>query len=236
MRPQDFPRRSFLHHKLAALNAQYVEVNGAAMAERIGARDEVALARRLALADVSPLARVGVKGAGAADWLAQQGLTVPEVNRLARQGDGSLLLRLGSNDLMLVADLDARSTRPAGLTQAWQALENPPATPRGYLVPRQEGYCALVMTGAEAANCLAKVCGVDLRAHRFPDLAIAQTSVARLSAVVARVDLNGTLAFRLFADSASAEYWWDCLIDAMQEFGGGAVGVAALRSLQASAE
>lgn len=231
LRPQDRPRRSFLYRKLVALNAQFLEVDGAAMAERIGARDEGALARTLALADVSPLPRIGFKGAGAADWLASQGLSVPDINRLAQQADGSMVLRLGANDIMVTTGLDAASTRPATLLAAWQALENPPASPRGFPVPRQEGYCALILSGAQAASCLAKLCGVDLRPHRFEDGAIAQTSVARLSAVIARSDLNGTLAYRLYADSASAEYWWDCLIDAMQEFGGGVVGIAALRSL-----
>jgi sarcosine oxidase subunit gamma len=78
---------------------------------------------------------------------------------------------------------------------------------------------------------MAKICGVDLRAHKFDNGAIAQTSVARLGAVVARADINGTLAFHLFVDSASAEYFWDCVIDAMQEFGGKAVGIDALRAL-----
>lgn len=231
MRPQDFPRRSFLYRKLVASSAQFVEVNGAAVAERLGARDELALAKRLAIADVSPLPRVGFKGPGAADWIAAQGLVVPDVNRLARQADGTVLLRLGTNDLMLVSDLAATSSRPAELTRAWHALENPPTAPRGFPVPRQEGYCALILVGEHAAACMAKVCGVDLRPHKFPDTHIAQTSVARLGAIVGRVDLNGTLAFQIYADSASAEYFWDCLIDAMQEFGGAAIGIGALRAL-----
>ena len=98
-------------------------------------------------------------------------------------------------------------------------------------MPRQDGFCWFVLSGKHAASCLAKLCAVDLRPHRFPIGSIAQTSVARLSAVVARDDLGDVLAFHLFSDSASATYWWDCLVDAMQEFGGNAVGIDALRSL-----
>jgi sarcosine oxidase subunit gamma len=37
--------------------------------------------------------------------------------------------------------------------------------------------------------------------------------------------------FHLLADSASADYLWEALLDAMAEFGGAPVGLAALRSL-----
>ena len=35
--------------------------------------------------------------------------------------------------------------------------------------------------------------------------------------------------FYLLADSASGDYLWDCLLDAMMEFEGGPVGLAALQ-------
>lgn len=229
--PQSLPRRSFLYRKLAALGARFAAGNEAAIAASFGGTDEAAAAHYLGLADLSPLRRVGFKGPGAADWLVAQGLTVPEVNRCAAQADGARLFRLGANDLMITTDLGATATLPDKLSAAWAALENPPQSPRGFPMPRQEGFCWFVLTGRHAAAAMAKVCGVDLRPHRFPVGAIAQTSVARLSAVAARDDINGTLAFQLFADSASAEYWWDCILDAMQEFGGRPVGTEALRAL-----
>ena len=77
----------------------------------------------------------------------------------------------------------------------------------------------------------AKLCGVDLRPAKFPDLAIAQTSVAWLSAIVLRDDRGGTPAYHLLADSAAAAYLWDCLVDAMAEFDGRPAGLAAVRAL-----
>jgi sarcosine oxidase subunit gamma len=79
--------------------------------------------------------------------------------------------------------------------------------------------------GALGPECLAKVCGVDLRLHRFADLTVAQTSLARLSTVIVRDDRSGGPAFHILADSASALYLWDCLIDAMAEFGGQLLGL-----------
>ena len=80
----------------------------------------------------------------------------------------------------------------------------------------------------DAAAMLAKLSGVDFRPRRFDDLEIAQTFVARLAAIVVRDDMGGTLAYNLLADSASALYLWDCIVEAMVEFDGAVVGTEAL--------
>ena len=74
----------------------------------------------------------------------------------------------------------------------------------------------------------AKLCGVDLAAARFANGSIAQTSLARLSAILVRDDIAGQITFSVFADSASAEFLWDCLLDAMTEFSGVVRDVASL--------
>ena len=61
--------------------------------------------------------------------------------------------------------------------------------------------------------------------------ALAQTSIARLNGIVARADLGETLAYHLLADSASASYLWAVLTDAMAEFEGRPVGLAALSTI-----
>lgn len=232
MTPASRTRRSFVYRKLVALGAQFVDHNDAAVAVSYGdAPAEAAAAGALGIGDLSPLRRVGFKGPGAAEWLAAQDVAVPAINRAARQSDGALVLRLGANDVMIVSDPAATAQLPDALLDRWARLPDPPPEPRGFPVPRQDGFCWFALSGVHAAATLAKLCGVDLRPHKFADHEIAQTSVARLSAVVARNDLNNTLAYYLFADSASAEYWWDCFTDAIQEFGGTPVGLAALLAL-----
>jgi sarcosine oxidase, subunit gamma len=49
-----------------------------------------------------------------------------------------------------------------------------------------------------------------------------------------RADLGELPAFHLLGDSASAGYMWDCLLDAMAEFGGHPVGLAVLQRADAS--
>jgi sarcosine oxidase subunit gamma len=119
----------------------------------------------------------------------------------------------------------------AVLEAAWAANPLPPETPRGFPLPRRDSHAWFLVSGGAAAAMFAKLCGVDLRPEKFPDLSVAQTSVARISAIVIRDDREGTLAYHLLTDSASAEYLWDCLLDAMTEFEGRPVGLAAVRAL-----
>ena len=77
---------------------------------------------------------------------------------------------------------------------------------------------------------LAKLCGIDFRTDHFAPLQVAQTQAVRLSVVIVRDD-TALPAWHLLADSASADYVWTCLVDAMQEFGGKLAGPDCLRSL-----
>jgi sarcosine oxidase subunit gamma len=77
----------------------------------------------------------------------------------------------------------------------------------------------------------AKICAIDLRPGQFDEGAIAQTSVARLNCIVARNDIGLTIGYDILTDSASAEYFWKALLDAMEEFSGAPVGVAAVKQL-----
>lgn len=231
--PTDFPRRSFCWRKLVAAGARFEELNGAAVAMRYAnATDEDDTARRLGLADLSPLPRIGFKGKGTADWLGGQGLTLPpEPNRTAPQSDGSLALRLAQEEIFLLGNLKGEGALGQKLHDAWMAAGTPPSSARGFVLPRSETHAWFLVSGERAAEMLAKLCGVDLRPAKFDSGRIAQTSAAKMSVVIARADQGATLTYHLLADSASAEYLWDCLIDAMAEFNGGPVGLKAMQGL-----
>ncbi|MDH3966196.1 MAG: hypothetical protein OEU56_04145 [Rhodospirillales bacterium] len=232
--PGDFPRRSFVARKLDEAGAGFGSLGDAAVALDFGdSAAEAETARRLGLADLSPLPRTGFKGAGAVEWLAGQGVEVPaESNRAARQSGGELAARLAPGEVLVLGAPEAEADGlPAALEAAWAAEPLPPGTPRGFPLPRRDSHAWFLVSGSEAAAMFAKLCGVDLRPDKFPNLSIAQTSVARVSAIVVRDDRGGTLAYHLLTDSASAEYLWDCLLDAMVEFEGRPVGLAAVRAL-----
>ena len=237
-RPEGQLRRSFVYRQLAAAGASFAALDGAAVARDFGDLEgEAEAARRLGLADLSPLARTGFKGAGTAEWLTGRGLVPPETsNRATRQGSGLLAARLAPSELMLLGGLDGDAGPIRALEAAWAGEPVPPAAPRGFPMPRADSHAWFRVTGEGAAAMFAKLCGVDLRPHVFADLTIAQTQLARLSAIVVRDDLgtaggSPVLSYHLLFDSASGAYLWDVLIDAMAEFQGRPVGLAALRRL-----
>ena len=237
VKAEDLARRSFVHRKLAAAGARFGELDGAAAALHFGdAAGEAETGRRLGLADLSPLARTGFKGAGTAEWLAGQGIVVPEgSNRAARQVNGPLAARLAPTELLILGGLDGDPQPVRRLDAAGAAEPRLPASPRGFPMPRADSHAWLRVTGAAAPAMFAKLCGVDLRAHKFADLEIAQTQLARISAIVIRDDLGPLPAYHLLFDSASGAYLWDCLTDAMAEFEGAPVGLEGLRRLAGGA-
>lgn len=227
--PADLSRRSFLYRVLAEAGARFTERNGAAVAGDFGDPEaERDVARRMGLADLSPLPRTGFKGAGAPDWLVVQGVTLPDApNQAARQTHGDLVARLSAEEHLILTDLDLESDLCAELNSVWDL----DGAARCYQLPRQDSHFWFAVSGVHAPDMFAKICGVDLRPHVFTDGAIAQTSFARINGIAIRDDRGGVPMFHLLADSASADYLWPCLLDAMAEFDGAPVGHDAIRAL-----
>lgn len=188
-------RRSFVENRLAGLT----------FGNAIG---------NLALADFSLGPRFGVKGAGAFAWLKGQKFSVPKANNRATKSAGKLVARLSPNEALILVEA-GRNPIP----RLEKAL--PPAgKSNAYPIPRAETHAWFRIAGNDAPAMFAKLCAIDLRTKSFPDLGVAQTLVAQVSAIIIREDVSRTPAFHLLADSASALYLWDCLTDAMAEFGG----------------
>jgi sarcosine oxidase, subunit gamma len=192
--------------------------------------DASALAE-LALVDLSLRPRTGFKGRGTPEWLGEQGLILPEPNRAVRQTDGTLAVRLAPREVLLLAPwTGAGGGLVERLDAAWPEGREAEGPPRGYPVPRGDSHFWFLLTGCHVPAMLAKLCGIDFRTHRFAPLQVAQTQAVRLSVIVVRDD-TPLPAWHLLADSASADYVWTCLVDAMQEFGGRQVGSDALLTL-----
>ena len=219
-----FARRSFVYRRVAEANVSFVPFDDAGFGQT---SDPASLSAGLKLVDLSVLPRWGLKGRGVASWLTRHGTTMPIAdNRAERQQDGSLLARLSPTEVLILAPLAGKSIIAEPIEQMAQDGQD-----TCYPAPRRESHCWFVVIGSDAAKMFAKLCGVDLSPGRFDVGQVAQTSVARLNAIVIRQDLGGLLAFFVLADSASAEYLWDCLLDAMAEFSGAACGADAIVDL-----
>jgi sarcosine oxidase subunit gamma len=188
-------------------------------------------AGQLGLVDLSTFPRTGFKGAGTPAWAQARGVVLPAAPNLARpQSCGSLVARLSDSELLILAgragDHGDEQPLPVRLAGAW-SLDS---ADRTYLLLRQHSHAWFALTGRCASEAMSKVCGVDLHPARFDDARVAQTSVARVNAIVIRQDLNGGYGLHLLSDISSAGYLWMALLDAMEEFGGRAVGVDALQA------
>ncbi len=182
--------------------------------------------QRLALCDLSTLSRGGLTGSGAGAYLASGYIDLPPEHNVARrQVNGDTVARLSAVEYLYLGSsalLGAASEVPA-----WTGN----AEMEAYPLPRRDSHCWFVLTGSEAAIALSKVCAIDFRSHKFTAGRVAQTSLAKISAIIIRSDLGDTPSFFILASSVATEYLWDCMIDAMQEFKGRAVGVDAIRTL-----
>jgi len=232
VRPTDFPIRSFHYRTLINDGARFHKVTDAAVALDYGLKpdEEAVHARRLGLADLSPLRRIGFKGREAIEWLKTQGLTIGDDNNRAwcQERPGSAVVaRLADTEALILGDLAAIGDLCARLEHE-HGKQKPP---RCFHVPRRDSSAWFLITGAHAGSVFAKLCAMDMRHHKFPSGSVAQTSLARMNVIVIRSDLGEMPSFHLVFDSASADYLWRALKDAMEEFGGRPVGHAALLEL-----
>lgn len=216
-------RRSFVYPRLIEQGAKFLALRDGLVADAFPGR--AGLPTRLALIDLSPLPRLGIKGPDAIERLRARGIALPAANNYAaRQPGGAIAARLSDTEILFLPDL-------ALADDTARELEAAPAESGCYLAPRRDSHAWFVICGRMAVPCLQKICGVDLGPGAFENLQVAQTSVARLSTIVVREDRGAVPAFHLLADSASAIYLWDCVCDAMDEFIGAPAGLAALRNL-----
>ncbi|QYK42199.1 MAG: hypothetical protein KF887_03455 [Paracoccaceae bacterium] len=150
----------------------------------------------LTVADRTPWPRLGIKGPGAADWLAGAGVALPAPNLIAAL-PGMAVLRLGGNDVTILGDL-ADPAPLADLRARWDAEPGP----KGWSSWREEGWAWLHLSGPALPLVLARLCAVDLRPARFAPDAIAQTRFAQLDAVVIRRDGGAEVLFDVTATAA----------------------------------
>jgi sarcosine oxidase subunit gamma len=226
-------RRSPIYRETQKAGGFPEVINGGAVPMHYGSvESDTVVATTMGIADLSVLPHTGFKGAGTVEWLQSQGLTIGADSNLAyRQEGGELAARLAPTEIFLIDSLAATGALVQKLDTAWGWGAEKPRKLIGYPMPRQDSHAWFMVTGSAAPEMFAKICGVDLRPHKFALGRIAQTSLAKMSGIVIRADLGPVPAYHLLADIASAEYLWGAVLDAMAEFGGRPVGLAALRAL-----
>jgi sarcosine oxidase subunit gamma len=222
LQAQQFIERSPLYRQQA--DATLGQLGDSVIVAHYGEHDESPQLQRCALLDLTNLARVGFRGAAAAEYLINKGYELPEApNRALTQVDGSHVARLSQTEYLLLGSLRDAGARIAAEEANWQF-----GAAANYLLPRQDSHAWLLLTGTHSAEVMAKLCGVDLRAEAFPVGSVAQTSAARINVIVVNLPEGELPCFQILCDRASVAYFWDALLDAMAEFGGQPAGIDAL--------
>jgi len=217
------PYRNLLTPLLEAQAASWADRNDSKVVAGFGesAEERATAFANLALIDLSPLPRVGMKGADLDDWLSAGNYQVGDTpNGAWEQADGTLIARLSADELLLLAD--PRQSTPAAFAaigiESYQC----------YALRRRDSHCWLAVSGENAAAMLAKLCSMDFSAGAFDNHAVAQTLIATMPGIVIRHDIDEQPVFYLLGDASMARYLWDCIEDAMTEFSGRLLGVSAL--------
>ena len=164
----------------------------------------------LAFADLTLAPRAGIKGPSARSWLEGAGYgSLPPPNFALRRGAGLLLLAmLGESEALL---LDR-----TGGTPLWSFGSGAALAPGAYPVPRAEGAFWITVAGGRAPDMFATVCAIDLRPKSFKDLQVAQTMIAKSSAIIIRDDGAGESAFHVLGDISLGPYLVQQLLAAAQ--------------------
>ena len=180
--------------------------------------------QQCAIVDLTNLPRVGFRGQDAAQYLNAYGFNLPDKpNQALKQEDGSWVARLSFTEYCVLGSLHDFGERVSQLEQGWKMDDT-----ANYLLPRQDSHAWIQLTGQYVAVVMAKLCGVNLQQEEFAVGQIAQTSIARINAIVINVSDAQTHKFNLLCDRAAAAYLWEVLQDAIQEFKGEVVGIEGL--------
>jgi heterotetrameric sarcosine oxidase gamma subunit len=163
----------------------------------------------LRIMDCTPLTKVLVRAS--ADGEVARTLGVP-FGRAARDEHGTLVVGSGLGEWLLLAP-------PATAPELARSVEGVPDEGLVSVFDATHGRALIRITGARAADLLAKVCGVDLSEEVTPGGAAFRSSVAKLVTDVVRDDQDGERSYLLHCERSSGQYLFDALIDAGDEFG-----------------
>lgn len=217
-------------YRRTAIAQHSLDANGTPVPDRFDLKDSER-AKKAGVLDLSALLRAGYRGAGTPELLGNAGLPIPaRPNQAVAGADGDWVLRLSNTEYWLLGSLTNKGETLAKLP-GLNACESSclDATPSAcYPLFCMDSHGWLMLTGEHVSAVMAKLCGVDLREASFPVGSIAQTSLARINGIIVHQQVNGLTAYSILCDNASTDYLWTALLDAVQEFDGGPVGLASI--------
>ena len=172
--------------------------------------NDVGALQSLALCDLSALPKIGIKGADAENFVADQGIDVPRAIYESRQlADGGLIVRLAMDEFILESGI-------AGGTVSEVSANLDAADGKVFRVERQEATFLLI--GCRAIDVLAQSCGINF--HETTARRLVLTRVAGVNAGVFPETIASQPAFRIWVDYTYALYLWEALVQICEDLDG----------------
>src|SRR5262249_40843987 len=228
-----------LHYTHLALGAVMVDDHGWQRPEQYGSPEEEIQAVRtgVGLCDISPLGKLDLKGKESARVLERlfPPDAVPQVGQARRTATNTgggvtevtgLCCRLGGDHLLLIIESGTVTTVEQALNRQVEVVNG-----CAHVTKLTSALPAGQPVGPRSQDLLCKLTALDLSPSQFPDLTCAQGGVAQVHALVVRTDVGDELAYEVYCGREFAEYLWNTLRDAGQEFAAVPFGVAAQRLL-----
>ena len=167
----------------------------------------------ISMHDHTLFSRVGFRGKGVESFLREQGINVPAVpNQSVVTAAGVLVLRLSNTEFWVIDTDKSQHEFIEALELASKGVANV------YRLYCQHSHVCFLVRGENTSNMFAKVCGVDLSEKAFECASIAQTSVARVNAIIAKQLISGEEGYLVLSDIAGTQHLWNAIADASAEF------------------
>ena len=191
------------------------------------------IASAVALADLSMLRKVGVKGPGSTAWLRDIGLNLPDrVYGCHDSETDGLVARVDQGEFFIEAGLTAAGFSAGAVDRVAEGLER--GVPGASRVDRQDA--GLLLCGQDAHKVIEQTCGYDFEhghGTRRDESVIVMTRVAAVSVAVRLFNLkpdcesSNVPAFRIWTAPSYGVYLWEALLEIVRDLGGGPVGLGA---------
>lgn len=218
-------RTGAMYRVQEALGARFKEEAGWRVADvYTSVEDEIARARSgVGLCDVSACGKLGVRGDAIEGWGSKlTGGALPAVGRAAWErvnGASALVLRRAADELLLL-------TAPGDLAAVAGAVEK--AAERGgcvHVTDLTSAFAVVDLIGGRLGALLERLVALDLSA--VSPLGVVQGDLARVHAIMLRLDQPDLPVFRLLVAREYGDFVWRTLTDAGHDLGLAPVGATA---------
>lgn len=226
-------RKSPLHSIHETLQAQFEERAGWQVPSTYEPFDEeeAAVQQRIGVCDVSATGSLRVRGKQARSVLVATFdvvlATIGDVVVITSDSNRRTIASLTEDEFLIL-------TRPSTYAEL-RAVEQTITRQRKddqfvTIVDQTAGLAGLLIVGPRSRDLLSKLFPLSFRSDAFPNLRVAQSSLAKVHATIIRSDLGEMPAFEVYMDRSYAAYVWESVMDAGNEFGVVPVGWRTIES------